>query len=64
MRVPACLLHVIKKPPESGELCKEITEFVVAKDNLSQQGEGDLPPSSQIHSLKPYVLQWSSVTSQ
>ncbi len=28
--------YFITKPPESGELCEEITEFVVA--------EGDLPP--------------------
>ncbi len=34
----------IIKPTQSGELCEEITEFVVEGDNLSLQGEGDLPP--------------------
>ncbi len=28
------LADVIIKPPESGELCEEITEFVVAGDHL------------------------------
>ncbi len=36
--------YIIIKPPESGELCQEITEFVVAEDHLSPQGKGDLPP--------------------
>ncbi len=36
--------YVIIKPPESGELCEEITEFVVVKEYQSPQGEGDLPP--------------------
>ncbi len=35
--------NTITKPPESGELCEEITEFVVAEDHLSPQCEGDLP---------------------
>ncbi len=35
---------IIIKPPDSGELCEEITEFVVAEDHLSPQDEGDLPP--------------------
>ncbi len=34
----------IIKPPEYGELCEEITEFVVVEDHLSPQGECDLPP--------------------
>ncbi len=36
--------YVIIKPPESGELCEEITEFVVVKESQSPQGEGNLPP--------------------
>ncbi len=35
---------IIIKPPKSGELCEEITEFVVVEDHMSLQGEGDLPP--------------------
>ncbi len=31
------------KQPESGDLCGNITEFGVAEEHLSQQGEGDLP---------------------
>ncbi len=34
---------VITKLPESGVLCDYITEFGVAEDHLSPQGEGDLP---------------------
>ncbi len=36
-------VYIIIKPPESGELCEEITEFAVAENHLSLQGEGDLP---------------------
>ncbi len=34
----------ITKLPESGVLCDDITEFGVAEDHLSPQGEGDLRP--------------------
>ncbi len=37
-------LDVITKLPESGVLCGNITEFGVAEDHLSQQGEEDPPP--------------------
>ncbi len=33
--------YVITKLPESGVLCGNITEFGVAEDHLSRQGEGD-----------------------
>ncbi len=35
--------YTIIKPPKSGELCEEITEFVVAEDHLSPQDKDDLP---------------------
>ncbi len=38
------IFNNITKPPDYGELCQEITEFVVVEDHLSQQAEGDLPP--------------------
>ncbi len=41
------LQSIITKPPESGVLCDNITEFVVAKDHLSPYGEGDLPGSPE-----------------
>ncbi len=34
----------IIKPPQSGDLCEDITEFVVEEDHLSLQGKGDLLP--------------------
>ncbi len=37
-------IHIITKLPESGVLCDNITEFEVAEDHLSPQGEGDLLP--------------------
>ncbi len=37
-------LDIITKLPESGVLCDNITDFGVAEDYLSPQGEGDLPP--------------------
>ncbi len=43
----------IIKPPESSELCEEITDFVVVGDHLSLQGEVDLPPPQ---------TQWSTLT--
>ncbi len=42
--MPASVKYIIIKPPQSGELCQEITEFVVEGDHLSPPGSGDLPP--------------------
>ncbi len=36
--------NIITKLPESGVLCDNITEFGVAEDHLSPQGECDLLP--------------------
>ncbi len=38
------VLNTITKLPESGVLCDNITEFGVAEDHLSPQGECHLPP--------------------
>ncbi len=47
IRVPLALSSVRynrTKLPESGDLFGNITEFGVAEEHLSPQGEGDLPP--------------------
>ncbi len=38
------LMNNKAKQPESGDLCDNITEFGVAEEHLSLQGEGDLLP--------------------
>ncbi len=39
----------IIKSPESGELCKEITELVLVEDHLSPQGECEsAPPTNEV----------------
>ncbi len=42
--IDICMLNIITKLPESGDLYGNITEFGVVEDHLSLQGEGDLPP--------------------
>ena len=39
-----CMCDTITKLPECGVMCGNITEFRVAEDHLSLQGEGDPPP--------------------
>ncbi len=36
-------MYFIIKPPHYGELCEEITSFVVEGDHLCPVGSGDLP---------------------
>ncbi len=66
LTVKSCV-YVKAKQPESGDLCGNITEFGVAEEHLSLQGDSDLPPPQMkwychtVHQTKVVLFLYSTV---